>query len=112
MSTARIAHLTSASLSLLLLASSPPAGADLVLGPEELVQAGGVDIDVPGYSVQSFVPWDGDTRLDLIVGEGGGGYPEGRVRAYLNVGTGAAPEFADYSYVQSEGVDLILPGSG
>jgi hypothetical protein len=112
MSTARTGHFAVIPLSLVVLAFSPPATADLVLGPEGRVQAGGLDIDVPGYSVPSFVVWDGDALRDLIVGEGGGGYPEGKVRVYPNVGTAAAPEFSGYSYVQSVGSDLILPGSG
>ena len=112
MSTARRGYVTFGPLSLILLASPPPVTADLTLGPEGLIQAGGVDIDVPGYSVPSFVAWDGDALRDLIVGEGGGGYPDGKVRVYRNVGTVAAPEFAGYSYVQSQGSDLILPGSG
>lgn len=89
-----------------------PVRADLVLGPEGLVQAGGVDIDVPGYSVPSFVFWNSDTLKDLVVGEGGGGVTEGKVRVYLNVGTPGNPQFNDYFYVQSSGADLISPGAG
>jgi len=46
--------------------------ADLLLrlGPEELVQAGGADISVLGYSVPSLADWDNDGLNDLIVGEG------------------------------------------
>ena len=109
---ARTATLASGLIAFVLLASSPPATADLVLGPEAWVQAGGVDIGVPGYSAPSFVAWDGDTRRDLVVGEGGGAFPDGKVRVYRNVGTAAGPEFGAYSYVQSAGSDLIMPGSG
>ena len=86
--------------------------ADLLLGPEGLVQAGGVDIDVPGYSVPSFVFWNSDTLRDLVVGKGGGGVVEGKVRVYLNVGTPGVPQFSDYFYVQSSGSDLVSPGAG
>jgi hypothetical protein len=86
-----------------------PASAGLLLGPEELVQAGGSDVDVPGYSVPSFVPWDGDNLKDLIVGEGG---VDGKVRVYLNGGTQSAPQFSSFSYAQSEGADLVVPGVG
>ena len=50
--------------------------ADLLLrlGPEELVQAGGADISVLGYSVPSLADWDNDGLNDLIVGEGSGSY--------------------------------------
>lgn len=84
----------------------------LVLGPEELVRAGGISIDVPGYSVPSFVFWDGDTLRDLVIGEGGGGVAEARVRIYLNMGTADAPQFAGFFYAQSNGSDLIGAGSG
>lgn len=88
-----------------------PLSADLNLGPEEFVTAGGTDIDVPGYSVPSLTHWDGDDLEDLIVGEGGGGYP-GKVRVYLNVGTAQAPLFSDYLHAQSEGADLVCAASG
>ncbi len=86
-------------------------GTLLRLGPEELVGAGGLDIVVPGYSVPSFVDWDNDGLQDLIVGEGSGTYTA-KVRVYLNVGTPDEPQFLDYFYVQSNGSDLMCPGSG
>ena len=92
----------------LLLAVSP-AAADLNLGPEGLVQADGVNIDVPGYSVPSFAHWDGDDLKDLLIGEGGN---PGKVRVYLNVGTVSAPQFSAYFYAQSNGLDLEVPGIG
>ncbi len=97
---------------LLLLISPMPVWAEWVLGPVEFVQANGVDIQVPGYSVPSFVPWDGDSLPDLVLGEGGlTSYP-GKVRIYLNVGTFDEPSFGDYSFVQSNGVDLEIQGGG
>jgi hypothetical protein len=83
----------------------------LRLGPEERVQAAGGSITVLGYSVPSFVDWNGDGLRDLVVGEGSGSYP-GKIRIYLNAGTSAAPQFSTFSYVQSNGVDLALSGSG
>jgi len=91
---------------------STPAEADLVLGPEEFVEADSTIIKVPGYSVPSFTYWDGDGLKDLIIGEGGGGYAEGKVRIYLNVGSVSIPRFSAYFYAQSEGADLVCPGSG
>lgn len=87
----------------------------LNLGPEQLVQAdppdaGRIDIQVPGYSVPSFVDWNNDNLKDLLVGEGGGDYA-GKVRIYLNVGTESEPQFSDYFYVQSRGSDVAWPGS-
>jgi hypothetical protein len=81
------------------------------LGPEEFVQADGNDIVVPGYSVPSFEDWNGDLLKDLIVGEGGNGWP-GKVRVYLNRGTEADPCFTDYFYVQSDGRDLTCAPQG
>jgi hypothetical protein len=86
-------------------------GLVLRLGPEELVQAAGVDIAVPGYSVPSFVDWDNDGDNDLVIGEGSGSYT-GKVRVYKNVGSASAPQFSGFSYVQSNGSDLTCPGSG
>ena len=40
----------------------------LVLGPEELVEANGVDIVVPDYSVPSFVDWNNDNLNGCNVG--------------------------------------------
>ncbi|MCP4247365.1 MAG: hypothetical protein GY778_09990 [bacterium] len=83
----------------------------LALGPEQIVQAGGTDLAVPGYSVPSLVFWDGDDRLDLIVGEGSGS-SAAKVRMYLGVGQPCAPEFSAFSYAQSSVGDLVVPGSG
>ncbi len=96
-----------------LLAVAPhPAAGQPDLGPEELVQAGGVDVVVPGYSVPSFAYWDGDDNRDLIIGEGGGGVAQGEVRGYLNSGTSCQPQFSDFFYAQSNGGDLVSPASG
>ena len=88
-----------------------PASAQIDLGPHQLVQAGGVDIAVPGYSVPSYVRWDGDGRRDLVVGEGAGGITS-RVRVYLNSGTRSEPQYGSYFFVQSLGADLTETGSG
>ncbi|UCF78853.1 MAG: hypothetical protein JSW03_00820 [Candidatus Eiseniibacteriota bacterium] len=104
------------SLALLLLFLSvpipPSASAQLLLGAEELVQSSDTSIAVPGYSVPSYVFWDGDVLRDLVVGEGGGIVTDGKVRVYLNEGTAIAPEFSSYFYVQSSGSDLVVPASG
>ena len=92
-------------------ALSTPAAA-LDLAPEQLLQAGGTTIDVPGYSVPFCTDWDGDGRDDLIVGEGGGVAPLGKVRVYLNTGTQAAPTYDAYSHAQAGGADLSVTASG
>ena len=88
-------------------------GVLLSLGPEEIVQAGGLDIVVSGYSVPSLFDWNNDGLQDLIIGEGGG-FGDARVRFYLNVGTESEPMFLDnlYLYAQSNNSDLTCPASG
>ena len=101
-------------LALILLFSlslSASAG-DLFLGPARIVQAGGSDISVPGYSVPSFVDWDSDGLEDLVVGEGSGVTGFGKVRVYINAGTPGDPLFGGFFYVQSNGSDLSSPGGG
>lgn len=101
-----------ASMALLFLViSARPAFCSLDLGAEELVQAGGMDIDVPGYSVPSFVHWNDDGLEDLVVGEGSGTFTP-KVRVYLNGGTAGAPQFSTYFYAQSDGSDLTVGGGG
>lgn len=94
--------------------TAAPASAQLNLGADELVQVSGMDIDVPGYSVPSYVLWDGDAVPDLVVGQGSGyvatEYP--KVRVYLNQGTAANPVFTNYFFAQANGVDLQLVGGG
>ncbi len=77
----------------IVLVTAGQAGA-IDLGPEEIVDANGVDIIVPGYSVPSFEDWNNDLLKDLIVGEGSPSV--GKVRVYLNVGTEADPQFDSF----------------
>ncbi len=95
----------------ILSASAFAAEAIINLGPEEIVQADGKDIVVPGYSVPSFEDWNGDKLRDLIIGEGGGGAP-GKIRVYLNRGTEADPCFVNYFYAQAYGKDLTFTPEG
>jgi hypothetical protein len=90
-----------------------PGGAppNFRLGPEEFVTlSSGAQISVLGYSVPSFVCWNGDSLPDLVVGEGGS--TPGKVRVYLNVGTPGQPVFDSFFYAQSNGADLSLAASG
>ena len=88
------------------------AGAVFELDPPVTIQDSGTDLLVTGYSVPSVADWDSDGVPDLIVGEGGNGYPEGKVRIYRNVGTAEAPAFAGYVYALSNGQPLVCPASG
>ncbi len=86
----------------------------LNFGPEEIIQADGNDIVVPGYSVPSLADWNNDGLQDLVTGEGGaiGTVTPAKVRVYLNRGTEAEPLFKDYFYVQAAGQDLTLTPEG
>ncbi|MBN1165481.1 MAG: hypothetical protein JXB45_12960 [Candidatus Krumholzibacteriota bacterium] len=91
----------------------PSAQAERPLfGIEEIVPAGGLDIEAPGCSVPSLVDWNEDGLDDLVIGEGGGGVVEGKVRIYLNSGSPGYPVFNAYFYVQSLGADLVRTGGG
>jgi hypothetical protein len=83
------------------------------LGAEEIVCDSSDDpIVVPGYSIPSFVCWDGDALPDLVIGEGGYDgqvtHP-GKVRIYLNTGWPNWPAFDGWFYAQSDGGDLEVP---
>ena len=101
-----------AAVAALCLAFSVHAGAQhLYLGAEQLIEANGADIDVPGYSVPSTADWNNDGLEDLIVGEGSGTATP-KVRVYLNYGAAANPQFYTFFYAQSAGADLTVTGGG
>lgn len=83
----------------------------LHLDGEEAVEDSGIVIEAPGYSVPIYTLFDGDDLPDLLVGEGGA-YNLGKVRIYPNLGSLEEPHFSGFSYVQSNGSDLGIPGSG
>jgi hypothetical protein len=95
-----------------ILSISSPGFAALQLGPAQTVQADGADISVPGYSVPSWVDWNSDGLKDLLVGQGGGVSLQGKVRIYLNVGSGSQPVFSSYAFAQAAGSDLAVTASG
>ena len=91
----------------------PSATASILnLGAEQIVQAGGANLSVPGHSVPAFVDWNNDGLGDLIVGQGNGTYPPGKLRVYVNTGAPADPQFSSYFFAQSNGADLTVPASG
>jgi len=92
--------------------SAGTAPAELVLDEPQIIQDSGEDLWIFGYSVPSCADWDGDGKGDLIVGEGGSGYPDGRVRIYRNVGSAEAPAFAGYVYAMAGEETLTWPAAG
>ncbi len=90
---------------------TPSALAQLDLGQEEVVQASGVDLVVPGFSDPSVFDWNADGLFDLVVGDGDSALG-GKVRFYENTGSAGAPQFGAFSYAQSYGSDLYVPGCG
>lgn len=94
---------------LLCLVGFAPALAYLPFGPVQIVQDGGVDLEVLSYAAPDVADWNGDGLFDLIVGEGGG-LDEGMVRIYLNVGGPGEPLFDGFSYLQLSGEDLTYTG--
>ena len=109
MSVGRRACLSVLAVAAAVLATESPARAYLSFDPEQIVTAGGVEIDVPGYSVPSMADWNSDGLPDLVVGEG---TTEGKVRVYLNDGSPGSPHFSSFSYAQSMGSDLAVLGGG
>lgn len=95
----------------LVLAYPGVAAASPALGPETLVEANSLPIQVIQYSVPQFVDWNADGRPDLLVGEKSA-YDTGKVRVYLNSSIDDFPIFTDFDYVQSSGSDLTVPASG
>jgi len=86
------------------------------------VQAGGADVDVPGYSVPSAYDWNNDGLQDLIVGEGSGSYTpkvrvylnagayDGEIRLYINASTNGTPNFPAQTFAQDNSSNLSVPG--
>jgi hypothetical protein len=75
------------------------AAAKLAFAKEQPLQAGGKPLVVAGDAGPFACDWDGDGKLDLLVGAG-----DGSVWFYRNVGTATAPQLA-------AGVQLVGPGA-
>ncbi len=81
------------------------AFADLPLFREPVIlQADGVTLDVGVISDPFMVDWDGDTLVDLLVGQ----FSPGKVSFYKNIGTSGNPVFTFSNYLQADGVDIAV----
>ena len=91
---------------LVLVAAAVAAAGTPALRAPTMVLDGKEPIDVDsGHATPNVADWDGDGKMDLLVGQFGGG----RLRVYLNRGTSAEPSFKGCSFVQAGGTDATVP---
>jgi hypothetical protein len=71
------------------------------------IQAAGKPIDVQrsGHAAPFVGDFDGDGKLDLLVGQ----YHDGRLRIYRNVGTNREPRFDSYTWFEAGGKIASVP---
>jgi len=88
------------------------AGPGLAAEPGELlppvpIQVAGKPLDVErdGHSAPFVGDFDGDGKLDLLVGQ----YHDGRLRIYRNTGTNAQPKFESYTWFEAGGAIARVP---
>ncbi|UCG42350.1 MAG: hypothetical protein JSU73_10820 [candidate division WOR-3 bacterium] len=93
-------------LALACLVATPLALAEIPRFAEpELIQDGGVPIDVGNYAAPMMFDWNEDGRKDMIVGQFSSGY----IRFYPNVGEDSAPVFSGFEYMRASGSQITLP---
>ena len=93
-------------LALVCLVATPMALAEIPRFAEpELIQDGGVPIDVGYYAAPMMFDWNRDGRKDMVVGQFSSGY----IRFYPNVGEDSAPVFSGFEYMYASGSQITLP---
>jgi hypothetical protein len=81
---------------------------DPELSPPIVIYAGAQPIDVEvGHAAPCFDDFDRDGKLDLLVGQFGGG----KLRIYKNVGSNNLPRFDNYEFFKA-GAELGVVPSG
>jgi hypothetical protein len=75
--------------------------------PPVKIQAGGrpIDVERSGHAAPFVGDFDGDGKLDLLVGQ----YHEGRLRIYRNFGANKEPRFDSFSWFQAGGKIASVP---
>ena len=84
-----------------------PAGLAPDLAPPVHVLAAGQPLDVErsGHAAPFVGDFDGDGKLDLLVGQ----FHDGRLRIYRNVGTNREPKFDSYTWFEAGGKIASVP---
>jgi hypothetical protein len=80
-------------------------GVTPVFSGPQLINDGGVPIDVGYYGAPTMFDWNKDGAKDLVLGQ----FDYGKIRLYQNQGPDTAPSFNGYTFFQSGGVDITLP---
>ena len=94
-------------LALILVPAAAVAQAPPGFLPPVKIHAAGKPIDVQrsGHAAPFVGDFDGDGKLDLLVGQ----YHEGRLRIYRNVGTNREPKFDSYTWFEAGGKIASVP---